>query len=403
MSTNLPEKIEPTAAAEFALLTKEQLVERCVALQSRVIAQGKTLPGQPQYMMTPEGYLMWQERDVHLSATNGGIVVIPSVGPTISALGWDMLNHVLRCHIYLSPNIELVKTASGKVGAVRVTGAAVGSVGGVPQVHTLTLTYAFYEMFLGELVNKVKYNKTAGFLGTKSDTPGAPGKWAWFELEGPAGVWADLSHGEIQTCLKTLQDRRSKPDRAAFTFLRRNLIRTFAAGISAKCDGPERTVTVKGWYYPISKDRMERICQLAFDGKQGDPEVEFKSIETQKLADGDEAAAVEAELADEQSGEIGAGSGAAPPSSQPAQPVQPMQPEPKPPGPGDGPEWQAAFDACRNAFGMLTMDQKRAVKEKFPGDMHAKCTDELRSIHNEIMTIYEQQNKAAQKGFFDAA
>lgn len=384
--------IEPTAAAEFALLSKEQLVERCVSLQQRVITQGKTLPGQPQYMMTPDGYLMWVDQSVELTVANGGIVTIPSVGNIISALGWDMLNQVLRVNVCQSPNIELVKTPSGKVGAVRVSGAAIGSLGGVPQVHTLTLTYAFYEMFVGELVNKVKYNKTAGFLGTKNQHPTTPGTWAWFEVEAPAGVWADLAHGEVMTCLKTLQDRRSKPDRAAFTFLKRNLIRTFAPGIQARCDSTTRTVQIRGWYYPMTKDRMERICQMALSGKHGDAEVEYKPIEAQAITDGEEAAAVEADLNDEQGGQEEAAPGGQPPSAPP--------PSPAPQEPDKPAEWQAVFGVTRDAFTNLSMEQKREIKAKFPGDMNGKSTEELRAVHAAMMAMYQQQNEAAQKRMF---
>lgn len=375
MNANLPVATQ----AEIAQMSREQLVERCLALASRL--EGKPAPGQPVYMLTPDGYMMYQDRTVSLTTNGGGLTFIKGVGTVIDALGWDKINEVLRVHVYVNPNAEVI-TENGTARAVRVSGVAIGSVGGVPQAHALSLTFAFYEMFLGELVHKVRYVKTAGAMGVVGQRPAGFDNrpLQFFNIESGAGVWVDVSHDEIIAIMKTLQDRRSKPDRAAYTFLKRNLIRSFAGGISQKAGGADDRVSkidvpVRGFYFPMTRERLEAIAKGALKGTQVDKAVEVRTAPVERIASADEAETVETELVDTETGAVVPASDIAP-----AQPVEP----PKPPAPQPPTERDIKFNACRDAFAMLTAEQKKRIKAKFPGDMNAKTKDELTAILDAI-------------------
>ena len=45
--------------AELVNLSREDLMQRCIALQDQLADSGKAMVGQPQYFMTPEGYMLW--------------------------------------------------------------------------------------------------------------------------------------------------------------------------------------------------------------------------------------------------------------------------------------------------------------------------------------------------------
>lgn len=372
--------------SELANMTRDELAIKCQSLQERIVKQGKTLPGQPQYFMTPDGYILWQERTVSLRI-GGGLTNIPGVGTVIDALGWDRLNEVLRVHVYLNPNAQMIGSPAR---AVRVSGAAVGCVGGVPQVHTLSLTWAFYDMFLTELIQKVKRNRVCGAMGIKGERPkGFDGKpLNFFEIEGGAGVWVDVSHDDIITTLKTLQERRSKPDRAAYTFLRRNLIRSFSGGISQKVPGESADIPVRGWYYPISKDRLEKIAIAAMRGTQADKEVELKTCPDEKMADANEGAAIEAELVDESTGEPVERAGVAPMHTDhaPVAPVAaaPAQPAAQPTQDADDGQREMMIDTLAVMFRDLTRDEKVAMKQRFPKPASTMALDELKEVHRHM-------------------
>lgn len=341
--------------AELVNLSREDLMQRCIALQDQLADSGKAMVGQPQYFMTPEGYMLWQERTVRLTKDGGGLTEIPGVGTVIDALGWDRLNEVLRVHVYVNPNAQMI---GNPARSVRVSGAAVGCVGGVPQVHTLSLTWAFYDMFLSELLQKVKRNKSIGAMGVRYEKPSGYTNLPinFYEIEGGAGIWVNLQHDDVITTLKTLQDRRSKPDRAAYTFLRRNLIRTFACGISQRAPKVPYDVVVRGWYYPVDKERLEKIALAAMKGEQADEHVQLHVVQDEVIQDANEGAAAEAELVDESTGEMVPSAGAVPIECEPA----PIDLTPK------YSEREKLIETVRARHKMLTREQKLELKKKFP-------------------------------------
>jgi len=412
--------MQPAVQAELAQMTREELIERCQALHGRVSAQGKTLPGQPQYFLTPEGYLLWQERTVRLMLEGCGLTNVPGgVGTIIDALGWDRINEVLRVHVYLNPNATMLP-AGAPPRSVRVSGAAVGCIGGVPQVHTLSLTWAFYDMFLAELINKVKYNKAAGAMGVRDQRPAGFDRQPlnFYEIEGGAGVWANLQHEDIITCLKTLQDRRSKPDRAAYTFLKRNLIRSFAGGISQKVAGSPADIVVRGWYYPLDKDRLERIALGAMRGEQADGEVQLQVVPDEQVQSAEEGAAADAELVDETTGEPVARAGTVPLAVEPGPPAvpaqaqaappaaqqqaapqpQPAMPPPAPASPGDI-ERELLLDTVRLLFSKLAREQKLELRKRFP----AKADDMPLDMLQEVKTFIDTALATERQSFFNPA
>lgn len=400
-------QLQLATQAELARMSRDELLDRCMALAAHI--EGKAQPGEPQYLLTPEGYLMYQRRVVSLTTNGGGLTFIKGVGTIIDSLGWDRINEVLRVHVYMSPNIEIV---GNPARAVRVSGVGVGSIGGVPQARPLSLTYEFGAMFLAELVQKVRYTKTAGTMGVRGEKPAS---WKWcdnngrehaanasgrpmvfYSIEGDAGVWVDVSHDEILGILKTLQDRRSKPDRSAFTFLRRNIVRMFAGGISQKVSREKEEVSrhdveVLGYYYPLTRDRLEKIAASALVGTQADQAVECKAITAETVTNADEAAAEEAHVIDTDTGEV-VDAGGAPAAEAPtaaAAGAQPPRDREGAPAKDDGKSeaWEDEYKACADTFALMTKEQKVAFKKRFPGNVRNMGLAQLRECRAAIVEI----------------
>ena len=369
--------------AELATLPKDKLLERCLQLQTALDKSHKPIPGQPKYLQTPDGFMMWQEREITLSKESGTIAAIPgSVGNIISALGWDLINETLRVSIYNDTKIERI-IDNGIFKGIRVRGAAVGSIGGVPNVTTLALEFNFYEMFLRELVGISKFKKTCARMGIKEQKPTGNNPWVFYQIEGEAGIWVDPSHEEIIKKIQTLQQRRQWPDRLAFAFLRRNLIRKFAGGISQKCKNFTRKLTVKGWYYPISKDRMERIALAALDGKQADGEIEYKSGGIETVENPEDAETVETELVDESTGEVVESAGTAEPNQMTDVSTGSVTEK--------TPEEKAELEKAKYSFGIMTKNSKLKLKEKFPNRVSTYGLEDLKKINKLISELVDKQ------------
>ena len=365
---------------ELVQLSKENLLQRCLALQERLEYEHRAVPGTPQYILTPEGYLMWQESTITLSVENETLVGVPGIGFIISALGWEELNKILRVQVYNDASVRRI-FEDGTFKAVEVKGAAIGCVGGVPQVTTLVLTLNFYEMFLRELTGLAEKQFTCARLGVKDVPPTTDKPWVFYKIEGDAGVWVDLSHDEVIKKIKTLQQRRQWPDRLAFAYLRRNLIRKFAGSLSQKVKSTKTDITIRGWYYPINRDRLERIAQCALKGEQADPEVELKTAKAEIIKDIDDAS-VEGEVIDEATGEVITLS----------VPLSPTKPQPqKPTKVVVSPVKQKALDAVYEGWMRLEKAQKQALKQKYPQTMTTYSTKELNAINRYINQLLDQQ------------
>jgi len=379
---------------ELAMLDKKELLQRCMALQNNLETNHRPIPGSPRYILTPDGYMMWQERSVLLSEDNKTLIGIPGIGYTISSLGWEEINSVLRVQIYNDAEVRRIHE-DGILKAVEVKGVAVGCIGGVPQVTTLVLTFNFYEMFLRELTGLTEKHYECARLGTKETKPEGNNPWIYYKIEGDAGVWVDLSHKEVITKLKTLQQRRQWPDRLAFAFLRRNLIRKFAGSISQKVKGSKAEVIVKGWYYPIDKNRMERISQGALKGIEVDTEIPLKISNSETITDIDDDT-IEGELVDETTGEVtGVAVGedkahdradmAQVKARDNGQPVRKTTEKPK------SEATKTALQKTFEGWSKLNTEQKRLLKKEYPQTMGEYNLRVLKSIQKRINELLDNQ------------
>ncbi len=355
-------------------MSKEQLVVRCTELMNRE----QVLPGAPRYMRGPGGYMVWQEQPVQLSVDDGTIENIWGVGHVISALGWARINEVLRVAIYNDPHVETIRE-NGKAVAVRVQGAAVGCIGGVPQVTTLSLTYNFQEMFLRELLKLADKKWGCAKAGSRGRRPVGENDWVFYELAGEAGVWVDVAHKEVRDKIATLLGRRKLPDRTAFTFLRRNLTKQMSGGMRQKCAGATDTRLVRGYYYPLSRERMEAIAAGALRGEQVDDEVQLITAGAVTVDDPDEVIDIEAEEVDNETSAAPVPQGPAP--VEPATQLSPAQVE--------------ILADMGNGWRILSRENRAALKAQFPGPFEERALYELQMIDKKIKQLADAQ---AQQG-----
>ena len=373
----------PATTAELATLSKPKLLERCAELQNAFVENQTSIPGQPKYMQTADGFMMWQEKEITLSRDDKTIEAVGgSVGNIISALGWDHINEILRVSIYNDTNNVKKIVENGIHKGVIVRGAAVGSIGGIPSVTTLSLEFNFYEMFLSELAGLS--GRPFAIMGIKTAKPTGTNPWVFYQIEGPTGIWVDVSHQDVIKKFKTLMNRRKWPDRLAFAFLKRNLIRKYAGGISQKCKNFTRKLIVKGWYYPISKDRMERIALSALKGKQLNGEIEYKTIEaeTEVISTPEDAEAVETELVDTTTGEVVQTAGTAEPT-QPKKPVEKVEEK--------SPELEVELKKAEKGWAFLTKESKQELKKAFPSRLSTYQIEEVKKINKLINELATKQ------------
>ena len=372
--------------AELATLSKQQLFDRCLELQTAFVESQTPIPGQPQYMVTPDGYTKWIETKVHLSDSDKSLVNVPKVGYTISAFGWNKINEVLRVSVFNNPNVEKIKDEKGQLKSVRVKGVAYGCIGGVPSVTSLSLEFNFYEMFKREITSLVMGYPAQAIMGTRTFIPTDTTKpWVFYPIQDEAGVWVDISHPEVIKKIQTLQQRRQWADRLAFAFLRRNLIKIFAGNIPTTSKYKNCDLTVKGWYYPISKDHMEKVVRAALEGKQEDEQIEFKTAEAEVIKSPDEAESVETEIIDEVTGEV----------TQSTNNVdcnrQEMSNEKQEEKAVENPEKQELLQKIQRGWSFLDSAQKQELKNEYPNQGSTYDVETLKKINKKINELVDSK------------
>jgi len=141
-------------------------------------------------------------------------------------------------------------------------------------------------------------------LGEKNQPPTKDGKWVWYEMEEPLGLWINYTDPIIISCMEEHTQKQRFADRIAQTIVERNILKDHPAiGIDQvkPIPGYEKgdaaaLVTVYGYQHNLDRPKMQGIMERA---EKGDEVVDVKA-ETIDKVDKEEEEAVAKEVVGEQ-------------------------------------------------------------------------------------------------------
>jgi len=159
-----------------------------------------------------------------------------------------------------------------------------------------TLHYNLYTYFIQSIqakMNKKKWENRkqtdelehpgCAELGVKDKEPTKKGKWVWYELEDPLGIWANYEDSAIISCMEEHTQKQRFADRIAQTIVERNILKDHPAiGISQveptnktspQDQRAEALVTVYGYRNDFNAPKINDILARA---ERGDETLEVK-------------------------------------------------------------------------------------------------------------------------------
>jgi len=159
-----------------------------------------------------------------------------------------------------------------------------------------TLHYNLYTYFIQSIqakMNKKKWESgkqtdeaeypNCAELGVKDKEPIKKGKWVWYEMEEPLGIWANYEDPAIIACLEEHTQKQRFADRIAQTIVERNILKDHPAiGISQikpsnktspQDQKAEALVTVYGYRNDFNAPKINEILARA---ERGDETLEIK-------------------------------------------------------------------------------------------------------------------------------
>ena len=201
-----------------------------------------------------------------------------------------------------NPHIERnPKTKGVENVAIRKMGIGYSPAGNIVVVDN-TLFYNIYTYFIQSIQAKMKRMKWTngrktdlkefpncaryGIAGEKpKDTPG---RWVFYVVEPPLGIWANYDDQAIIDCLEEHIQRQKFGDRIAQKIVERNIFKNHPAigigqvkAIEDKDRGWNATITVYGWRNEnMPKDLTELVRQTEEGAEKDDFEVKAETIIT---------------------------------------------------------------------------------------------------------------------------
>jgi hypothetical protein len=223
----------------------------------------------------------------------------------ISASGYTHLNKVSSINLITpktvsvdgreqpNPYVERGRNKLIETVNVRKIGIGYSPVGNITVIDK-TLFYNIYTYFIESLQSKMKKQEykngqptgkllypDCAEVGHRLEKPKKPGKWAFFEIASPIGIWADYTHPAIIACLEDHTQRQRFGDRIAQKIVERNILKDHPAiGISHLDDvtgeqGKRKgNVTVFGFRHEFGP---RDISDIASQAERGDQEIEVKA------------------------------------------------------------------------------------------------------------------------------
>jgi len=221
----------------------------------------------------------------------------------ISAAGYVHLNKVASINLVTpktisvdgveQPNPYVERNRKTKVIEtvnVRKIGIGFSPMGNITVVDK-SLFYNCYTYFIESIRAKMKKKKQGSedllypdcaFIGTKFDKPGnKSGKWAFYEIASPLGIWVDYTHEAIISCIDDHTQRQRFGDRIAQKIVERNILKDHPAiGVSQVEDVSGEQKKRKG-YATVYGYRHEfgprEINDIADQAERGSQEIEVKA------------------------------------------------------------------------------------------------------------------------------
>jgi len=187
------------------------------------------------------------------------------------------------------------RTKITKAVYIRKIGIGYSPVGNITVIDK-TLHYNLYTYFIqsiqakmnkkkwesGKLTDKPEHPDCAE-LGVKDKEPIKKGKWVWYEMEEPLGIWANYEDPAIIACMEEHTQKQRFADRIAQTIIERNILKDHPAiGISQvkpigktspQDQKTEALVTIYGYRNDFNVPKINDILARA---ERGDETIEVK-------------------------------------------------------------------------------------------------------------------------------
>ena len=279
---------------------KNKLAQRSNGETQEVIVRADF--GEVFVKQTEEGhYLRPVKARLPLSESAGHFYWI-SGNHTISAAGYVHLNRVASINLVTprtisvdgieQPNPYVERNRKTKVIEtvnVRKIGIGFSPMGNITVVDK-SLFYNLYTYFIESIRAKMKKKKDGSeellfpdcaFIGTKNDKPTKSGKWAFYEIEAPLGIWVDYTHEAIISCIDDHTQRQRFGDRIAQKIVERNILKDHPAigvsqveDVSGDFKKKKGYATVYGYRHEFGPREINDILSQAEKGSQ---EIEIKA------------------------------------------------------------------------------------------------------------------------------
>ena len=232
---------------------------------------------------TPEGQIRSIKAPVRLSEATGEIAVIKGKAMT-TGKGYYKANQITSLSIITPQKLKLptgetvvnpypvIDAESGTVRKFWVKKQAVGHgpLGNLV-VTSVTLLYDLNMYFIQDLLKKVKYNSACGRIAFEAQLTEEEKKTGiFYKIDGSLGVWANVSHKDILTCIDTFVNKKQFAERNAQTICERlamskhpALSHIAAPPVHGEEEQRVAQVTVVGYVNDYTREQLEELTAKA--------------------------------------------------------------------------------------------------------------------------------------------
>lgn len=230
-----------------------------------------------------EGQIRSVKASVRMAEANGEIAVIQNKAMT-TGKGYYKANQIASLSIITPQKLKLptgetvvnpypvIDPESGTVRKFWVKKQAVGHgpLGNLV-VTSVTLLYDLNMYFIQDLLKKVKYSAQAGRICLEAQLTEQERKSGiFYKIDGPLGVWADVSHKDILTAIDTFVNKKQFAERNAQTICERLAMSKHPALshiASPQATGAEKQrvaqVTIVGYVNDFTREHLEELAGKA--------------------------------------------------------------------------------------------------------------------------------------------
>lgn len=237
---------------------------------------------------TPTGQIKSVKALVCLEEANGELAVISGKAMT-TAKGFYHANQITGLSIITPQNLTLpdgnvvvnpypiIDPDSGTISKIWVKKLCVGyGPTGNLVVTSATLLYDIKMYLIQDLMKKVAYNKNLGRVCMEQMlTEEDKSQGVFFKMEGPLGIWVNLSQPDILKAFDTFINKKNFAERNAQTICERVAMQKHPALAHiayVNADGPDKKrraiVPVVGFVNDLTQKQLEEIAEQAEKGEE---------------------------------------------------------------------------------------------------------------------------------------